>query len=74
MTFDLNSGLDLVTAALALTAAVLGLVNRRKIHDVHVDLNSRLSQLVEAEHARGVSEGASAERAAHDAGATAEAT
>jgi hypothetical protein len=66
---NVSDALQLITAVLACSAAVIGLVNRRKIHNVHVDLNSRLSQLVASEYARGLSEASAAATAAHDAGA-----
>lgn len=69
-----SDALQLATAALALAAALIGLANRRKIQDVHVSLNSRLTELVTAEHARGVGEGIATERAAQVTGAGAEVT
>jgi hypothetical protein len=63
--FDLNSALDLLTAAIALSAAVLGVLNRKHITQLHVDVNSRLSQLVASEHAAGFGEGVASERAPH---------
>jgi hypothetical protein len=62
MTFDLNSVIDLATGLVALAAALLGYRNSRKITNLHVLVNSRLSELVTAEHAAGVGEGIAQER------------
>jgi len=51
-----------VSGALSAIAALIGLVNRKKIQTLHVLVNSRLSELVASAHAEGVGEGVAKER------------
>lgn len=61
MTAYLNDIVGVVTAIAALTAAVISLINKGKIHQVHVSINSRMDQLLQergiAARAEGVIEG-----------------
>ena len=43
----------IITALPALCAAIVGIVNHFAIHDVHVSLNSRLSELIAASVSKG---------------------
>lgn len=51
----------IVTAVASLIAAVLGYLNRKNIKSIHIDINSRLTQLLasssEAANAKGQIEG-----------------
>ena len=59
---DLVTPLGVILAAFASVAAVIGnIVNGRKIHNVHVEINSRMTELLEvavkASHSEGVAAG-----------------
>jgi len=58
---------SLISAVAALGAVVVSAINSRKINAVHVDINSRMSQLLEvsgnAAHAEGVMQGRKDQRA-----------
>lgn len=53
--------MDVAVGALALEAAIFGWLNRKSIREVHLQMNSRLDQLLRAsgavERAEGVREG-----------------
>lgn len=52
----------LVPAACGLAAAVIALRVGRKVEEVHISLNSRLTELVKATRAEGHAEGVEQER------------
>jgi len=43
-------------------AALMTLVLRRRVHELHLTMNSRLDELVKSTHAQGVGEGIQQER------------
>jgi hypothetical protein len=58
---------ELISALGALIAAIASLINRKKIQELHLLVNSRLTQLLDvtksSAHAQGVKEGESSGRA-----------
>lgn len=52
---------EVITALAALTGATLGIINRRRISEVHVSINSRMDELLKATgvaaHAEGLEQG-----------------
>lgn len=74
MTLDYATILITIGTLLSAGAAVIGVFNRRHIQQLHIDVNSRLSELVAASHAAGVGEGVASERAAALLPPTADAT
>ena len=61
---DLVTPIGVVLAAVASIVAAIGnFVNGRKINDVHVEINSRMTELIKASH----SEGMAAERLREEA-------
>ena len=54
--------LDILTVGIAGIAAITGIVALSRIREVHVSLNSRLSELVRSTHAQGMLQGAKQER------------
>ena len=55
---------NLITAAIALSGAILGIVNRSKIQNVHEQLNSMLTERVKAANSEGRIQERSEQRAA----------
>ena len=53
----INTAGVIIAASAALFAAILGLRNAAKLHNIHIDINSRFSQLLESERARARAEG-----------------
>lgn len=58
----LSQYLEIATVVVAAMACLGTWVNRRAIHDVHVSINSRLTELLRATRAEGVAEGTARER------------
>jgi hypothetical protein len=56
---------QLITAAAAIGAVLMSYRNSRKIESVHVSINSRMDQLLEATGAAKLAEGAQQERDAN---------
>ena len=47
----------------SIAAAIIGWINREKIHEVHLTMNSRLDELVQATKVAGIAQGAEEVRA-----------
>jgi hypothetical protein len=58
---DLHAAADVIIAFCALASLIVGLLNRRQIHEVHLSMNSRLDAFLkltgDAAHAQGFKEG-----------------